>query len=139
MGPERAAQPKLRNWLNAPPPTARNDTTMDDDDAQFLVEPRPASTGTWARRASTQPAEHANYRWLVLGSAPANGAVVAAVAGAEVAPEPKRLAGCPGPAGRGRRGPGVAPYRMTGERRRAGAAAAGAAAPRRATGTEARE
>ena len=92
---------------------------MDDDDAQFLVVELAAGVNCQdlSETLGTQPFEHANYQWLVLGSTPAGNAVVAAVAGAEVAPEPtKRLAGwlqerlkAAGAAH------GVAPYRMTGE------------------------
>ena len=92
---------------------------MDDDDAQFLVVELAAGVNCQdlSETLGTQPFEHANYQWLVLGSTPAGNAVVAAVAGSEVAPEPtKRLAGwlqerlkAAGAAH------GVAPYRMTGE------------------------
>ena len=92
---------------------------MDDDDAQFLVVELAAGVNCQdlSETLGTQPFAHANYQWLVLGSTPAGNAVVAAVAGAEVAPEPtKRLAGwlqerlqAAGAAH------GVAPYRMTGE------------------------
>ena len=69
---------------------------MDDDDAQFLVVELAAGVNCQdlSETLGTQPFEHPNYQWLVLGSTPAGNAVVAAVAGAEVAPEPtKRLAG----------------------------------------------
>ena len=69
---------------------------MDDDDAQFLVVELAAGVNCQdlSETLGTAPFEHANYQWLVLGSTPAGNAVVAAVAGAEVAPEPtKRLAG----------------------------------------------
>ena len=61
---------------------------MDDDDAQFLVVELAAGVNCQdlSETLGTQPFEHANYQWLVLGSTPAGNAVVAAVAGAEVAP-----------------------------------------------------
>ena len=68
---------------------------MDDDDAQFLVVELAAGVNCQdlSETLGTAPFEHPNYQWLVLGSTPAGNAVVAAVAGAEVAPEPtKRLA-----------------------------------------------
>ena len=81
---------------------------MDDDDAQFLVVELAAGVNCQdlSETLGTQPFEHANYQWLVLGSTPAGNAVVAAVAGAEVAPEPTKAPRglAPGPAGRGRRG-----------------------------------